>query len=49
MAVIKQIDLAEQLAEGMGLTANGWDLLKEKVRLSVRDVRDLDAVFALKN
>lgn len=35
----------EQLADGMGLTAKEWDALKDKVRLSVSDERDLDAYF----
>lgn len=35
----------EQLAESMGLTQREWDALKDKVRLSERDERDLDAYF----
>lgn len=39
----------EQLAEGMALTAKEWDALKNKVRLSPSDERDLDAYFARRN
>lgn len=39
----------EQLAEGRVMTAKEWDVLKDKVRLSPNDERDLDAYFARRN